>query len=326
MIRQLAIFTKAAIALGLLCSALPATSLAQNFPTKPVHIVMPYPAGGSTDLFLRLLSAKMQESTGQSWLVESKPGGAGIIATVSVKNAAADGYTILLATSNVANTLLMYKKADYKVEDFAPVSLIASGPLAMSVSKSVAANNVSELIAYIKANPGKVNYASLGAGGTPHLLAIMLQQHASLQMVEIPYKGAAPALQALMAGEVQIYFDSAPSSLAQLKAGNIKIFGMTSEERMKAAPDIPTLKEQGIPLTAVPWFGLWVPAATPKPVIAAIHRETVKAVASSDYQTRVIGAAQVPISSASPEEFQAYMARQAEAWAKVIKPLNLTLD
>ena len=324
MIRKLAIFTKAAIALGLLCSALPAA--AQNFPTKPVHIVMPYPAGGSTDLFLRLLSAKMQESTGQSWLVESKPGGAGIIATVSVKNAAADGYTILLATSNVANTLLMYKKADYKVEDFAPVSLIASGPLAMSVSKSVAANNVSELITYIKANPGKVNYASLGAGGTPHLLAIMLQQHASLQMVEIPYKGAAPALQALMAGEVQIYFDSAPSSLAQLKAGNIKIFGMTSEERMKAAPDIPTLKEQGIPLTAVPWFGLWVPAATPNPVIADIHRETVKAVASSDYQTRVIGAAQVPISSASPEEFQAYMARQAEAWAKVIKPLNLTLD
>jgi tripartite-type tricarboxylate transporter receptor subunit TctC len=322
MFRNLA--ATAAVVLGLLCSALPVA--AQNFPTKPVRIVTPFPAGGSTDLFLRILSVKMQESTGQSWLIDYKAGGATMIATVAVKNSAPDGYTVLLATNVAPNNLLMYKKVEYKLEDFAPVSLIATGPLAMSVSKSLPANNIAELIAYVKANPGKVNYATLGAGGTPHLLAKMLEQHSGLQMVEIPYKGAAPALQALIAGDVQIYFDSVPSSLAQLKAGAVKIFGVTSEERMKGAPDLPTLKEQGLPLTAVPWFGFWVPAATPKPLIAAIHREVVKAVASQEYQTRVIGAAQVPVSSASPEEFQTFIARQAEGWAKVIKPLNLQLD
>lgn len=322
MIRKIA----TAVTFGLLCSALPAASLAQNFPTKPVRIVTPFPAGGSTDMFLRILSQKMQESTGQPFVIDAKPGGSTMIATVAVKNAAPDGYTMLTATSLVPNNLLMFKKAEYKLEDFAPVSLFASGPLALSVSKSVAATNVNELIAYIKANPGKVNYASLGAGGTPHLLAIMLAQHAGLQMVEIPYKGAAPALQALMAGDVQIYFDSVPSSLVQFKAGSIKIFGITSEERMKGAPDLPTLKEQGLPLIAVPWFGFLVPAGTPKPAIAVLHREVVKAVASNDYQTRVIGAAQVPASSASPEEFQTYINHQAELWAKVIKPLNLTLD
>lgn len=311
-------------AIGLLCLALFAQ--AQNFPTKPVRIVLPYPAGGTTDLLVRILSQKMQESTGQPWLVEYKPGAATIIATMAVKTAAPDGYTVLVNTNGMPNILLMYKKVDYRMEDFAPVSVFATGPLSLSVSKSVPANNLNELIAYIKANPGKVNYATLGSGGSPHLLAKMLENHAGLRMQDIPYKGAAPALQALISGEVQLYFDSIPSSLAQLRAGNIRIFGFGAEERMKGAPEIPTLKEQGVPIASSSWFGFFVPAGTPKPVISAIHREVVKAVASNEYQTRVIASAQVPVSSASPEEFHGFIDREAAAWAKVIKPLNLQLD
>jgi len=315
-----------AIMLGLLCSTMPGTSLAQTFPTKPVRIILPFPAGGSTDLFVRLLSQKMQESTGQSWLVEYRPGGSTMVATVAVKTAPADGYTMLVGTNVMANNLLMYKKVDYRMEDFAPVSVFATGPLVLAVNKNVPAANINELIAYVKANPGKVNYATLGNGGSPHLLGKMLEQHAGLQMTDVPYKGAAQALTALVAGDVQIYFDLVPSSLAQQRAGNLRLFGVGAEERLKSVPEIPTLKEQGVPITSSSWFGFMVPAGTPKPIVSVLHRETAKAVASNEYQSRVISAGQVPVASASPEEFHTFIEREAAAWAKVIKPLNLQLD
>ena len=316
----------AAAALAVAAAILPATSMAQAYPNKPVRVVLPFPAGGTTDLFARILSQKLQESTGQSWIIDYKPGGATMIATNSVRTAAPDGYTVLVGLNVMPTNLLMYKKVDYKMEDFAPISLFAMGPLAMAVSKSVAANSLAELVAFIKANPGKINYATLGTGGSPHLVAKMMEQHYGLQMQDIPYKGSAPAMQALMAGDVQIYFDSAATSVAQQRAGTIKIFGVTAEDRMKGAPELPTLKEQGLPITSASWFGYFVPAATPKPIINFIHREVVKAVATSDYQSRVIGAAQIPISSASPEEFHAFIERNTEGWAKVIKPLNLQLE
>ena len=316
----------ATAALAISAAILPGTSLAQAYPNKPVRVVLPFPAGGITDVFARLISQKLQESTGQPWVIDYKPGGATMIAAVAVKNAAPDGYTVLVGLNTMPANLLMYKKADYKMEDFAPVSLFAMGPLALAVSKNVPANSLAELVALIKANPGKINYATLGTGGSPHLAAKMMEQHFGLQMQDIPYKGSAPALQALMAGDVQIYFDSAATSMVQQRAGTIKVFGVTADERMKATPEIPTLKELGLPITSASWFGYFVPTGTPKPIINFIHREMVKAVASSDHQARVIGSSQIPIASASPEEFQTFIERNTEVWAKVIRPLNLQLE
>jgi len=299
---------------------------AQNFPTKPIRVVLPYPAGGTTDMFVRTLSQKLQESTGQPWVIEYRPGAATMIAAASAKTAAPDGYTVLVGTTSMAINPLMYRKVDYRMEDFTPISTFATGPLAMSVSKKVPANNAKEFIEYVRANPGKVNYATLGAGGMPHLLAIMLEQQGNVKMTDVPYKGAGPALTALVAGDVQLYFDSVPSSLAQMRAGNIRILGVGAEERLKGIPDLPTLREQGINITSSAWFGFLVPAATPKPIVAQLHREIVKAVSSQDYQTRVIDAGQAPTASPTPEDFQRFIERDTAAWAKVIKPLNLQLD
>jgi len=301
-------------------------AVAQNFPAKPVHVVLPYPPGGTTDLFVRTLAQKLQESTSQPWLIEAKPGAATMVAVLAVKSAAADGYTVLVGTTSMAINPLIYKKVEYRMEDFTPISTFATGPLAMSVSKKVPANNAKEFIQFVRANPGKVNYATLGAGGMPHLLAVMLEQQGNVKMTDIPYKGAGPALAALIAGDVQLYFDSVPSSLAQMKAGNIKILGIGSEERLKGVPELPTLKEQGLNIAASAWFGFFVPAATPKPIVGQLHREVVNAVSSADYQTRVIEAGQVPAASPSPEEFHRFIERDTADWAKVVKPLNLQLD
>lgn len=304
----------------------PTLALAQNFPSRPVRIYLPVAPGGITDLAARLVAEKLQQSTGQPWLIEHRPGGNTKLAVHALKTAAPDGYSLLAANPPVINNIHLSRSAGYRLEDFVPVSLLYLGPLSLSVSKSVPATNIQELIAYIKANPGKVNFASVGAGGTTQLLARLLEQQYGLQMVDIPYKGGAAALQALMAGDIAIYFDAVTTSLPLHKAGNIRIMGITSEERMKGAPDLPTLKEQGINITSSSWNGLFAPAGTPRAAVDAIHREVVKAVASPEFQSRMIEGAQIPMASASPDEFKRFVQSESDKWGRLIKALNLQTD
>ncbi len=311
------------MALGMFASRV---AWAQDYPVKPVKLVMPFAPGGATDLFARLVSQKMGESMGQPVVLDYKPGAASMIANEAVATAPKDGYTLLVGTTGMALNLIMYSKVPYRMEDFAPVSVIAVPAFAMSVGKGSQARNAKEFIDFVKARPGKVNYANIGSGSTPHLLAKMLEDVAGLQMQDIPYKGAGPALTALASGEVQLYFDSVTTSIPQHKSGTIKILGFTSAERLPAALDVPTLKEQGIPLVATSWFGIMAPAGTPRPVIDKLHREVQKAVNSKDYQAKVSATGATPAASSSPEEFAALIESMTQLWGRIPSALKIKFD
>ena len=302
---------------------------AQSYPTKPIRMILAFPPGGPTDINARIFALKLGESMNQQIVVDNKAGAGGNIGATEAAKAPADGYTIFYNTSAISIAPALYSKLNYDVlKDYAPVALTATVPLVLVVNPALPVKSVQELVAYAKANPGKVNYGSSGSGTITHLASALFGAQMGLTLQHIPYRGSAPALVDVAAGQTQMMIDTINTVLPYVKDNRLRALAIAIPRRSAALPEVPTLEEAaGLPgFEMSAWQGIVVPAATPKPVIAAIHRETVKAVASSDYQTRVIGAAQVPISSASPEEFQAYMARQAEAWAKVIKPLNLTLD
>jgi tripartite-type tricarboxylate transporter receptor subunit TctC len=299
---------------------------AQTYPNKPIRIIVPHPPGGTTDLIARILATKMSESMGQPVLIDHKPGGSTMIASAALATAPADGYTLMVHIGQVYTIPMMYKNVPYKVENFAPISLVATVPYSLSVSKTVPVKTPKELVEYIRANPGKINYATLGSGGNTHLLGKMLEEIADVRMTDVPYKGSAQAMVDLMGGRTQLYFDTITTSIPQFRGGKINILGVTSAERMPGAPDIPTLKEQGLPLVGDTWWGVLGPAALPRPVIDRIHSEVVKAVASQEFQSKIIAGGGIPVSSASPEEFERYISRETEMWAKVIRPLKLQLD
>lgn len=300
--------------------------LAQAWPAKPVKLILPHPPGGTTDLIARILATRMQESLGQPIVVDHKPGGSTMIAAAAVATAPADGYTLMIHVGQLYTNPMMYRNVPYKVENFLPISLAATVPYSLSVSRSVPAKTPRELVEYIRANAGRVNYATLGAGGNTHLLGKMLEQITGTPMADIPYKGSAQAITDLIGGQTQLYFDAVATSLPQFRAGKINILGVTSAERLPGAPDVPTLREQGLPIVGETWWGVLGPSGMPRPVVERIHGETVKVVASQDFQARIIASGGVPVASASPEEFARYIQRDTEAWAKVIRPLNLQLD
>jgi len=268
----------------------------------------------------------MSESMGQQVVLDYKPGAASMVANEFVANAPKDGYTLLVGTTGMALNLIMYSKVRYKMEDFAPISVIAVPAFSMSVSKKLPVSSAKELVEYARARPGQLNYGTLGSGSTPHLLGKMFEEVAGLKMVDVPYKGSSPALAALMAGEVDLYFDSVTSSIPQYRNGTINILGVTSDERLKALPDMPTLNEQGVPLVATSWFGVLAPTGTPRAVIEKLHREITKAVASEEYQTRLNTAGATPASSASPEEFARLINRMSELWGRIPRQLNIKFD
>lgn len=313
-----------AVAAGLAIAT--SAGFAQTYPSKPVKLVLPHPPGGTTDLIARILATRMGESLGQTIVVDHKPGGSTMIAAAAVASAPADGYTLMIHVGQLYTNPMMYRNVPYKVDNFFPISLAATVPYSLSVSRSVPAKNPKELVEYIRANPEKVNYATLGAGGNTHLLGKMLEQIVGKPMADIPYKGSAQAITDLIGGQTQLYFDAVATSLPQFRAGKINILGVTSAERLPGAPDIPTLREQGLAIVGETWWGLLGQAALPRPVVDRLHAETVKVVASQEFQTRIIASGGVAVSSASPEEFDRYIKRDAEAWARVIRPLKLQLD
>ena len=317
------------MAAGALLAAFALLTHAQApYPSKPIRIVVPFPAGGTTDILARAVAQKLTDTLGQTVVVDNRPGAAGNIGAELVAKSPPDGYTLLMGTVGThAINASLYAKMPYDhVRDFAPVILVAGVPNVLVVNPSVPANNVQELIAYIKANPGKVNFASSGSGTSIHLAGELFKTMTGLSMTHVPYKGSAPAVTDLLGGQVQLMFDNLPSALPHIRAGKLRALAVTSAQRASALPDVPTVAEAGLPgFEASSWFGLLAPAGTPKDVVAKLNAEVAKWLASPEAREKL--AAQGAIAAGqSPDDFSRHIAAETTKWQKVVKESGAKVD
>lgn len=306
----------------------PAAIQAQPYPSKPIRFVVPYPAGGPLDTIARLLGAKVTESAKQAVVVDNKPGAGGNIGADIVAKAPADGYTILMgAVATHAINPTLYKSIPYDpIKDFAPVTQVASTPNVLVVNPSVPANNVREFIAHAKASPGKLSFGSGSIGSAGHLAGELFKASAGVDMVHVPYKGAAPAMQDLVGGQIHLMFDNLASSLAQVKAGKIRALAVTTAKRSSFAPELPTIAESGLPgFDISTWFGVFAPAGTPREALDRLHAEFSKALAAPDVREKMLALGAEPVGN-RPEEFAAFIRSEAEKYAKVIKASGAKVD
>ena len=297
---------------------------AQSFPSKPIRLIVPYPPGGGTDTAARPIAQKMTESLGQAVIVDNRPGASEIIGTEAVARAAPDGYTLLLTTNAFAINPSLQPKLPYdSARDFAPVSPLVTTPFMLVSSPRLQANSMAELVKLAKAQPGKLNFASLGTG-TPHHLAMeWLKLLAGVDIVAVPYKGVGPGLTAVMAGEVELMFTGLTAGLVQVNAGKVRALAVTTAKRAPAAPEVPTIAEGGFPeYEALAWYGILAPAGTPAPVIARLNAEFAKALNAPDIRERFakIGVDPAP---GSPSDLLEMIRKETELWAKVIKAMGV---
>ena len=310
-------------------AAIPATALAQAWPTKPVRLIVPYAAGGGTDFFARTVGAKLSEGLGQSVIVENKPGAATIIGAEAAAKSAPDGYTVLLADSTtLAVNPSLYKKLAYDpVKDFAPITLTARFAMLLVVNPNVSkSTTVKEFIEEAKAAQGQMAYASVGAGTTHHLTMELFQQRTGIKLNHVPYKGASPAIQDVVGGQVPVMFVDVASGAQMIKAGKLRVLAVASAKRITALPNVPTMAEQGVPqFEAWAWQGLAVPTGTPKEVVARVNADFAKAVADPGVKQKLVEAGVEPITS-SPDEMAAYVKSETAKWAQVIKQGNISVE
>jgi len=314
--------------LGVLLALVAALACAQTYPTKPIRLVVPFPPGGATDILARDVAQKLTEAWGQSVIVDNRPGAGGNIGSELVAKSAPDGYTLEMGTVGThAINASLYAKMPYDhVKDFTPVILVAGVPNVLVVNPALPANSVAELIAYAKANPGKLNFASSGNGTSIHLSGELFKVMAGVQITHIPYKGSAPALQDLLSGQVQMMFDNLPPSLPQIKAGKLRALAVTSLIRAPALPDVPTLSESGLPgFEASSWFGILAPAGTPAPIVAKLNAEIAKWLATPEAKEKLAKQG-ANAAGGTPDDFAKHIAAETAKWAKVVKDSGAKID
>ncbi len=297
-------------------------ALAQAYPAKPIRIVVPYPAGGGIDIMSRLIAQRLAQRFGQSVVVENKPGAGTIVAAESVARAAPDGYTLLITTdATITINPYLYAKLPYDaVKDFAPVSQLVFLNQLLVANAALPVNNLKELIAHAKANPGKLNYASYGIGSQPHLAMEIFKSQSGTDIVHVPYKGIPQAVPAAIAGEVQLTFSGAASTQAHLRAGRLKALAIGGKARLPLLPDVPTFAEAGFPdVPANAWFGLFAPAGTPRDVITLLHGEIVRLFKEPEFVQKEIAAKGYELVASSPEEFAAFLAGDARRNAQAVR-------
>ena len=295
-------------------------ALAQSWPAKPVTLVVPYPPGGSADILARLLGQKLGEQLGQPIVVENKAGAGTAIGARAVANASHDGYTLLMGTvSSQAINPAMNKVAYDPLKDFVAVSPVAAIPFVLVANPGAAASNVSDVIAMAKTSPGKIAYASAGLGTSNHLAGALLASAANVQLLHVPYKGSAPALNDVLGGRVPLMFDLLPTSLPMLRAGKLKPLAVTSRERSPLLPDVPTVIESGVPEYEVTaWFGIFAPIGTPSAVVAQLNGAMTSVLQNADMQKRLRALGAEP-QTASPEAYGRYVRNEAQKWAGVVR-------
>jgi tripartite-type tricarboxylate transporter receptor subunit TctC len=298
---------------------------AQFTSDRPIRIVVPFAVGGPTDIIARVLAPKLAVSLKRPVIVENKVGATGGIGAAYVAKSPPDGETLLLGTSSImaASPNLVANLSYDPVNDFVPISLVATIENILVVHPSVAANNVRELIAYAKANPGKLAYASSGIGSTYHLGAELFASQTGIQWTHVPYKGAAPAIQDVLAGHVQVMFDNVSSAIPNVKAGKLKALGLASLKRYPSLPDLPTVAEQGVPgYTTTIWLGIFAPAKTPPAVLQRLQKDIGDAVGSADYKEKLLAIEMQPQASSS-SELAGYLKSDLAKWAKVVKEAGI---
>ena len=327
--RRLSTGTALAILFGAALTALaPLPAAAQTFPSKPVKLVIPFPPGGSLDNVGRLIAQKLSETWGQQVVIENKPGAGGNIGADAVAKSPPDGYTAVMgALSTHAVNPSLYRTMPYDAaKDFAPISNVAITPNVLIVSVKSPIHTLPELIAYAKANPGKVNFGSGSNGSAGHLAGELFKIDTGTDVMHIPYKGGAPALQALLAGDTQFMFDNLANAMAQVKGGTVRPIAVTTAQRSKLAPDLPTMAEAGMPgFDISTWFGLLAPAGTPPEVIAKWNADVVKVLNSPDVREKMLAQGAEP-SPTTPAEFAAFIAKERDKYAKIVKASGAKVD
>ena len=298
---------------------LAASAAAQSYPSKPLKIVVGYPPGGSGDFLTRLAADELQKALGQPVVVENKPGAGSNIANEFVARAPNDGYTILNAGHMEINRAT-YRKLSYDPDkDFAPVTLVATGPTLVCVNNNLPVHDLKELIAYAKANPGKLFHASAGYGSAPHLASVLFESVAGIKFTHVQFKGGGPATQSLLAGDTQVNFATAPTVMGFIRAGRIRALAVSSRDGSPSIPGIPGAEKAGLPgYDFTFWFGLFVPAGTPQPAIQKLHAAMLKGLAKPDVRDKIALQGMDATPSASPAAFQAQIDKETPYWAKLI--------
>lgn len=313
-----------ALAAAIATFAAAPAALAAKFPDHPIRLVVPYPAGGTTDVIARLVASNMAEALGQEVVVDNKSGAATIIGVDTVAKAAPDGYTVLLATAtSFSVNPHIYKKLPYSLDGFVPIGFISEAPIVLVAPASKAPANLAELTKTLKANAAGTPVATTGKGGFSHLTAAMFFNAIGANYRDVPYRGEAPALQDVLGGQIGLYFGSMPGTLPYVKAGNLKAYGVTSVARSPAAPDIPSFTEQGLPeVVATSWFGLSAPKGTPSEVVNTIASALDKAMADPKVLARMATDGAVP-RKMTPTQFAEYIREDNERWGRVVRAANV---
>jgi tripartite-type tricarboxylate transporter receptor subunit TctC len=321
-------FLRRSIIICILLLGFTAGVAAQTYPERVVHIVNPYPPGGSVDVMARILAQTLSDDLGQQFIVENRSGGGGNTGSEAVAKADPDGYTLLFTAPGplTVNQTLYSKLAFDPERDFAPIALFAVAPIVLMVHPAVPATDVAELIALAGKNPGKINFASAGNGTTNHLSAELFKSMAKIDIVHVPYRGAGPAMNDLIGGHVEMFFDLLPSSLPQIKAGKVRALANAGARRPAALADLATIAEQGLPgFDASSWLGLVAPAPTPAPVLAKLTEAVAKATRSPDIVARIHELGSEP-GTVFGRDFGVFMAQETRKWADVIRAWGARAD
>lgn len=312
-------------AIASLCAA--GSALATNYPTKPIRFLVGVAPGGGTDFMARLVAQKLSEEWGQPIVVDNRVGATGLIAMEMLAKAPADGYTVIVFNvGHMMSAHLARKVAFNPVKDFAPVSLMANGTSMLGIHPSLPAKNLRDFVAYAKAQPGKLSYASGGVGGIQHLATELLKREAGIDIVHVPYKGSGPGTLALISGQVQVFLTNALALIPMTKSGKVTGLAVTGNKRMNAAPDIPTFAEAGYPSVDVSlWQGMFAPAGTPQAIIDKLSSAIAAKVRTPDV-TRVLEAQGAEPAGSTPAEFGRYVQQERERWLKVVRDAKITAN
>ena len=309
-------------------AALSGTTMAQQFPNKPLRLIVPFPPGGGNDILARFVGQRLAEVIGQQIIIDNRGGAGGLIGAELAAKAVPDGYTLFLASiGNLAFMPALHAKLPYDpVKDFAPLTLLATSAFVLVVNPSVPAKTVKELIALAKAKPGSLNYASAGQGSSLHLTGEIFKLATGTDLVHVAYKGGAPALTDLVAGQVQIMFGTTPATLPQVKAGKLRALGVSGAKRSAAAPEVPTIAEAGVPgFEVLNWYGIVAPGKTPAAIVQKLNRDLL-AVLQSPQMIESLSAQGLEAAARSPEQFGAFIKSEIAKYAKVIKAANIRAE
>jgi tripartite-type tricarboxylate transporter receptor subunit TctC len=303
----------------------PCIALAQAYPSKPVRIVVPFPAGGTTDLVARMVQPKFAEFMGQPVIIENKGGAGGSIGAAEVAKSAPDGYTLLMVFDTHGVNHHLYKQAPDPFKTLAHISLMVTSPSTLVAGTAFPPNTLREIAARAKADPGKVTYGSVGAGSSNHLGALLLEQAAGVKMTHVPYKGGGPLVQAMLGNQVDIAFISTPLILPHVKSGKVKGIAVGGAKRFAQLPDVPTVSETFPGLELVSWFGILAPAGTPPDVVARVHREIVRALAVLEVRQKLVDGG-FDVVGSTPEEFLRFVRAESDKLGKVIRDNAIAVD